>query len=109
MDNLMDNACKFTPQGGTVRLAVRREDGQVVFSVTDTGIGIPADELSQIFNRFHRGRNSTPYPGSGLGLAIVKAIVAVYGGSVEGQSLGEGRGSRFAIKLPEYNESGNKQ
>ncbi|MGZ6346273.1 MAG: sensor histidine kinase, partial [Anaerolineales bacterium] len=99
-DNLVDNACKFTPQGGTVHVALTQEDGQVIFSVTDTGVGIPADDLPQIFNRFHRGRNTMVYPGNGLGLAIVKAIVAPYGGQVEVQSAGEGQGSQFSIRLP---------
>lgn len=100
MDNLMDNACKFTPQDGRVRITLSQQEQQVIFSVTDTGIGIPADELPQIFNRFHRGRNTTPYPGSGLGLAIVKAIVTAHAGSVEVQSAGEGGGSQFSIRLP---------
>jgi signal transduction histidine kinase len=100
MDNLVDNACKFTPPDGTVRVALSQVDGQAIFSVADTGIGIPADELPQLFNRFHRGRNTMPYPGSGLGIAIVKAIVTAHGGNVEVQSRGEGRGSRFSIRLP---------
>ncbi|HEX2697054.1 MAG TPA: HAMP domain-containing sensor histidine kinase, partial [Anaerolineales bacterium] len=100
LDNLMDNACKFTPQGGTIRIALSQQDGEAIFSVTDSGIGIPADDLPQIFNRFHRGRNTTAYEGSGLGLAIVKAITTTHGGQVEVQSAGEGKGSRFSIRLP---------
>lgn len=100
MDNLIDNACKFTPQGGAVRVTLAEEDGRVNLSVADTGIGIPADELPQLFNRFHRGRNSAAHPGSGLGLAIVKAIAAAHGGEVEAQSAGEGQGSRFSVGLP---------
>lgn len=105
VDNLVDNACKFTPPGGTVRVGLSQQNGQVIFTVTDTGIGIPADELPQIFNRFHRGRNTTQYPGSGLGLAIVKAIVAAHEGAVEVQSSGEGKGSQFSIRLPEASHS----
>ncbi len=100
MDNLIDNACKFTPRGGTIRAALSQQDDQAVFSVMDSGIGIPADDLSQIFNRFHRGRNTTAYAGSGLGLAIVKAIVTAHQGQVEVQSAGEGEGSQFSIRLP---------
>ncbi len=100
MDNLLDNACKFTPQGGTVRVSLLEQEGQSIFSVADTGIGIPADELSQIFNRFHRGRNTNAYPGNGLGLAIVNAIVTTYGGQADVESAGEGKGSKFSFRLP---------
>ncbi len=100
MDNLVDNACKFTLQGGTVGVALSVMDGSARFTVTDSGIGIPADDLPQIFNRFHRGRNTSEYPGSGLGLAIVRAIVLAHGGTVEAGSAGAGKGSRFAIALP---------
>ena len=100
LDNLVDNACKFTAPGGTVQVRLLRQGEEAVFSVADTGIGIPADDLAQIFNRFHRGRNTTAYPGSGLGLAIVKAIVAMHAGQVEVQSAGENQGSQFSIRLP---------
>ena len=76
-----------------------------MYTVSDTGIGIPFDELPQIYNRFHRGRNATTYTGSGLGLAIVKAIVAAHQGNVEVHSTGEGKGSEFSIKLPAITES----
>ncbi len=109
MDNLVDNACKFTPQNGTIRVSLSQQNDDAVFSVSDTGIGIPADELLQIFNRFHRGRNTTAYSGSGLGLAIVKAIVAAHNGRVEAQSAGEGRGSQFLIRLPAYIETRKEQ
>ncbi len=100
IDNLVDNACKFTPQDGTVRITLSQQDQQATISVIDTGIGIPDTDLPQIFNRFHRGRNTTAYPGSGLGLAIVKAIVTAHAGYVEVQSTGEGKGSQFSIQLP---------
>ena len=100
IDNLVDNACKFTPQDGTVRVELLGQETWATFSVIDTGIGIPEDDLPQLFHRFHRGRNTTAYPGSGLGLAIVKAIVTAHGGQVEVRSPGEGRGSRFVITLP---------
>lgn len=100
IDNLVDNACKFTPPDGTIRVTLSQQDGQAVISVVDTGIGIPDDELPQLFNRFHRGRNTTVYPGSGLGLAIVKAIVIAHEGHVQVKSAGEGKGSRFLITLP---------
>jgi signal transduction histidine kinase len=100
MDNLVDNACKFTPQEGTMRIVLSQQGEQTIFSVTDTGIGIPGDDLSQILNRFHRGRNTAAYPGSGLGLAIVRAIATANAGSVEVQSAGEGQGSQFSIRMP---------
>jgi signal transduction histidine kinase len=100
IDNLVDNACKFTPQDGTIRLTLFQQDEQAIISVTDTGIGIHDDDLLHLFHRFHRGRNTTAFPGSGLGLAIVKAIVTAHGGQVEVQSAGEGKGSRFSIRLP---------
>jgi signal transduction histidine kinase len=100
MDDLVDNACKFTPPNGSVRVALSQRDGQTIFSVSDTGIGIPADDRPQLFNRFHRGRNTTAYPGSGLGLAIVNAIVTAHAGQVEGHSAGEGKGSTFWFSLP---------
>lgn len=100
MDNMVDNTCKFTPSGGTVHLTLSEDEGHAVFSAADTGIGIPADDLSQLFNRFHRGRNTNAYVGSGLGLAIVKAIAAAQGGGVDVESAGEGQGSRFSFHLP---------
>jgi len=61
MDGLVDNACKFTAPNGTIRVVLSRQDGQAVFSVEGTGIGIPADDLLQLFHRFHRGRNTAVY------------------------------------------------
>lgn len=82
LDNLFDNACKFTPAGGTVTIQLGQTGAQVQLAVTDTGIGIPPADLPLLFNRFHRSRNATTYPGSGLGLAIVKAILEQQGGQV---------------------------
>lgn len=96
LDNLVDNACKFTPQGGTVTLRLHHEQDAVVFSVSDTGIGIPEEDLSQLFQRFHRGRNATSRQGSGLGLAIVKAIMEREGGEVTAENLATG--VRFSLK-----------
>lgn len=82
LDNLFDNACKFTPPGGNVTIQLQQSGAQVQLSVTDTGIGVPPDDLPLLFNRFHRSRNAANYPGSGLGLAIVKAIIEQQGGQV---------------------------
>jgi signal transduction histidine kinase len=97
--NLLDNAVKFTPPGGEIRLGADSTDGEVRLWVQDTGIGIPSEDLELLFSRFHRSRNASAYPGSGLGLAIVKAIVCAHGGSVQAENL-VGGGARFEITLP---------
>jgi signal transduction histidine kinase len=80
--NLLDNALKFTPDEGDVVVIMRKEGGQAMLEVKDTGIGIPEADRAYLFGRFHRGRNATTYPGNGLGLAIVKAIVDAHAGQV---------------------------
>ncbi|WP_243664558.1 sensor histidine kinase, partial [Rhodothermus marinus] len=75
LDNLLSNACKYTPPGGQVRLEVHRLDGQIRLRVTDNGIGFDPAEAAHLFDRFYRGRSAEGRPGSGLGLAIVRAIV----------------------------------
>jgi signal transduction histidine kinase len=97
--NLLDNAVKFTPEGGAVTLTARRESGRVVTDVTDTGVGIPADEQRAVFERFHRARNVSAYPGNGLGLAIVKAAVDRAGGTVSFTS--SEAGTAFRVVLPD--------
>jgi signal transduction histidine kinase len=97
--NLLDNALKFTPAGGSVTLGLQQDGEQVQLWVQDSGIGIPEEDLPHLFERFHRGRNATTYPGSGLGLAIAKAIVKAHGGRVWATSE-EGKGSCFGFKLP---------
>ncbi len=101
--NLLDNAIKFTPTGGRVRLTVGQSTGWAELSVEDTGIGIPADDLPELFQRFHRGRNTAAYPGSGLGLAIVRRIVERHGGQVAVENPDEG--TRFRVQLPLSAES----
>ncbi len=99
--NLVGNALKFTPRGGTVKVEVApTEDGGRI-DVTDTGVGIDAAEMPRIFERFYRGSraNEARGSGSGLGLAIVKSIVDMHGGSIEVES-GSGVGSRFTVRLP---------
>ncbi|MBI3942845.1 MAG: HAMP domain-containing histidine kinase [Chloroflexi bacterium] len=100
LDNLVDNAVKFTPEGGSLTMGARQTETGVEIWVADTGIGIPPAELSQLFSRFHRGRNAAGYPGSGLGLAIVKAIVEAHGGQVAAHNNEPERGSCFIIRLP---------
>ena len=96
--NLLDNAVKFTPDGGTVTFTVRQEAVEAVATVADTGVGIPAEEQRQIFQRFHRARNVSAYPGNGLGLAIVKAAVERGGGTVSFAS--SEAGTTFRVALP---------
>lgn len=101
VDNLVANAVKFTPDGGTVRLAARREDGTAIVEVTDTGVGIPAAEQRDLFKRFYRGTNATEkaIPGSGLGLAISRVIAEAHGGTLQLEST-PGSGSTFRLALP---------
>ena len=100
LDNLLENALKFTPKGGAIELQMQQKDDQVILIVSDTGIGILPEDLPQLFSRFHRGRNSAEFPGNGLGLAIVKAIAAAHGGQVQVESAGKEQGSRFTLVLP---------
>jgi heavy metal sensor kinase len=99
--NLLDNAIKYTPAGGTINLNVHARGGKAVLEVVDTGIGIPAGALPHIFERFFRvdQARSRDAGGAGLGLAIVKSICAAHGGKVEVESV-EGKGSWFRVELP---------
>ena len=99
--NLGSNAVKFTPAGGRVDLSARADGERVVVTVSDTGIGIPASEQSNLFQRFFRASNAThkAIPGTGLGLAIARSIVAGHGGDLELESV-EGRGTTIRVVLP---------
>jgi heavy metal sensor kinase len=99
--NLLDNAIKYTSRGGTVHLKVGSTNGHAVLEVADSGIGIPADALPHVFDRFFRvdkARGRDP-GGTGLGLSIVKSICAAHGAEVEAESA-SARGSCFRVKLP---------
>jgi signal transduction histidine kinase len=97
--NLLSNALKYSPGGGQVRFRVRRESDSTVFEVADQGIGIPPDELSHLFESFHRASNVGTIQGTGLGLAIVKNAVEMHGGGIDVTStLGEG--TTFTVRLP---------
>jgi len=100
--NLLSNAIKFTPEGGTVRLELRRRETQVDIIVSDTGGGIAADFLPYVFERFRQGDAGSKrrYGGLGLGLAIVRHLVELHGGTVMAESPGEGRGATFRVSLP---------
>lgn len=100
--NLLSNAIKFTPTGGTVDVALSQADGQVEIAVTDTGQGIKPEFLPLVFERFRQedGSISRRHGGLGLGLAIVRHLVELHAGSVHAFSDGEGKGSRFVVRLP---------
>ena len=98
-DNLISNALKFTPEGGSVTVSLRREGGAAVLSVADTGIGIPADQLESVFERMFRTEKAEHIPGTGLGLSITKAIVDAHEGSIEVESE-EDKGTAFRVRLP---------
>jgi signal transduction histidine kinase/ActR/RegA family two-component response regulator len=100
--NLLTNAIKFTPEGGTVTLSAQRRDGSVVIAVSDTGIGISAEFLPHVFEPFRQAEDPTTrsHGGLGLGLSIVRHLVELHGGSIRAASQGAGKGSTFAITLP---------
>ena len=100
--NLLSNACKFTPQGGTVSISVKRERSQVSIRVRDSGVGIPPGDLNRIFEMFAQVDTSLERSsgGLGIGLTLVKSLVEMHEGRVEALSEGPGRGSEFIVHLP---------
>lgn len=100
--NLLTNAIKFTPQNGTIELAIEAIDGTTRITVRDSGMGIPVDQIEAIFDRFTRGGNAAlgEKGGLGLGLAIVKHVVDAHGGTIRARSEGPGQGSLFELTLP---------
>ena len=96
--NLLSNALKYSPSGGVVRLKAYGRDGQTVFEVSDQGIGVPAEEMANLFDSFHRASNVGAIAGTGLGLAIVKQTVDLHGGRIEVQSS-PGAGTTFTVIL----------
>ena len=103
MINLLENALKFTPRNGLISVDLGKAENEARLSISDTGIGIPPEDLSHLFERFHRGRNASEYAGNGLGLAIVKAIITRHGGTVTVQSQAE-PGTRVHVVLPVHAE-----
>jgi signal transduction histidine kinase len=98
--NLLDNAVKYTPAGGRIGVAVRVTGGSVEVTVTDTGLGIPPEDLDRVWERLYRGDSSRTERGLGLGLSLVKAIVEAHGGHVAVASV-PGMGSTFSVVLPQ--------
>ncbi len=101
--NLVNNALKFTADG-EVAVILSGDDSHVLLTVADTGIGIPHDKQTAIFERFNRGTAGDQHPGSGIGLALVADLASAHGGTVEVDSE-PGAGSRFIVRLPRYNGS----
>ena len=99
VNNLLDNALKYTPAGGRVTLAARAEPGAAILTVTDNGPGVPSAEREPIFRRLYRGDASRSQRGLGLGLSLVKAIVESHGGTVVVDDV-PGGGARFTVRIP---------
>jgi len=99
--NLLDNALKYTPEGGQVQVAVSRTEGQLAVDIEDSGIGIDESDLPRIFARFYRCDRSRSESGSGLGLSLALAIASAHGGTITVSSH-PGQGSRFRLVLPSY-------
>lgn len=101
LHNLLDNAVAHTPGGGTITVTARRQDGWVAIDVADTGEGIPAEEIPNIFERFYRVDKSRARStgGHGLGLTIARRLVEAHGGKIEVESE-LGKGSRFTFTVP---------
>jgi signal transduction histidine kinase len=100
--NLLQNAVKFTPEGGRVEVALQREGAQAIIAVADTGQGIAPEFLPHLFERFRQADASTTrkHGGLGLGLAIVKHLVEMHGGDISARSEGQGKGAVFTVRLP---------
>lgn len=102
LGNLLDNAAKYTPEGGQIGLTVEREGAQAVIRVRDTGVGIPTEDLIHLFEPFYQAVRASPgvRGGLGLGLTLARQLVALHGGSIEAHSAGLGQGAEFTVRLP---------
>jgi signal transduction histidine kinase len=96
LSNLLSNAIRYTPRGGTVRVGASSSDGRVRVFVRDSGPGIAADALPHVFDRFYKSEESR---GAGLGLAIAKSLVVAHGGEIEATSV-PGQGAEMRVTLP---------
>lgn len=109
--NLVDNALKYTPNGGEIHVELKTSGNEVVLSVSDSGIGIASDLLSRVFDIFIQGERplDRPQGGLGIGLSLVRQLVMLHDGSVTADSQGRGSGSRFTIRLPKSEGAVDKQ
>ncbi len=98
--NLLSNAVGFSKAGNTVQLTCWRETGEIVFTVEDSGVGIPKDQIGRVFQRFESKSQGGKHRGAGLGLSIVKSLVELHGGHILIESQ-ENRGTRVTVKIPE--------
>src|SRR5262249_15776824 len=108
LGNLLDNAAKYTPEGGLIALKASIEQSEIVFKVTDDGMGIPSKTLSNIFDVFAQDERpaNAVQGGLGIGLTLVRHLVDLHGGSVDAISRGAGQGSEFAVRLPLLRQEG---
>ena len=106
--NLLSNAAKYTPRGGTIGLEVTATPSDVLVSVSDTGVGIPAEQQAHVFNLFTQVRDHHAHSegGLGIGLSLVQSLVQLHGGIVWVESAGAGQGSRFCVRLPRVDAKG---
>lgn len=100
--NLLENACKYSPEGGDIELTLERSGNHAQLCVADQGIGIPPDLLPRVFDLFQQGQQSLDRPqgGLGIGLTLVQRLVQMHGGQVQAYSEGSGKGSQFLVRLP---------
>jgi CheY-like chemotaxis protein len=111
MANLLTNAGKYTPNGGHIALSAKQENEEVIITVTDSGMGIPEEELSGLFEMFSQvSRNmGRSQGGLGIGLSLVKSLVEMHGGTVMASSQGVGKGSTFTVRLPLTKDCGSQK
>ena len=111
LSNLLNNAAKYTPEGGRIDFEVAKIDSQAVFRVRDNGIGIPAEKLSSIFDLFTQVDHSLDrsHGGLGIGLTLVRRLVEKHGGNVSAFSDGADRGSEFVVRLPAIRDGGPQE
>jgi signal transduction histidine kinase len=111
VSNLLNNAANYSASGGRIAVSVQREDSEIRLSVKDSGVGISAKDLDNVFGLFVQVGSpfSRPQSGLGIGLALVRTLVSLHGGRVEARSEGPGKGSEFIVRLPALAEQGQPE